>query len=83
MQSENNDLTEDQQGFVDFIESLTEKELLSTYKSYRFLAEFGRVDEVWKRDACRRAIIERFGHRAIPREPAPLKWMHFDLPSIM
>ncbi len=53
------DLREEQAGFLQFIGDLSAGQLRSTYLSYHFLADFGRADEIWKRDACAREFIRR------------------------
>jgi hypothetical protein len=56
---EDTGLNEDQQGFLLFIRDLSAEQLRSTYKSYCFLAEFRRADEIWKRDALHGELTAR------------------------
>lgn len=59
------DLNEDQQGFLAFLADLTDAELISTYRSYQVIAEFGPLQDTWKRDACRSLIQSRLGSCAV------------------
>jgi hypothetical protein len=51
-----------------FLLDLSPGELRSTYLSYCFLAEFGRADEIWKRDAARHEIEAR--GLPVPKRPS-------------
>jgi hypothetical protein len=64
------ELTDDQRCFVAFLVDLTDKELLSTYRSYQVLAEFGPIHDAWKRNACLSSIQRRLGSDAARKAAA-------------
>lgn len=70
-------LNEDQQGFLEFISGVSDEQLRSTSKSYGFLADFGRADDIWKRDAC----LNEFRRRGLEL-PQPDE-AHSELPNLL